>query len=297
MDRLPVGQHSPHLWREHMHQMSRMGSMPTTQDYMPSVQIPDYAQSPLTVIVKNNTTSTIEAGMTHRASCYVPAAPDNNTGELRISPSGGIATIGGTPVTAVDDVPAGGMGEFYCAGIYPARISITSTDSAYRYAWWDQDNEGEIKTSLLGDFYTWPNRWIVEVDGEDDEDWCMVERVPSLSTNASGHVYPQPCQWSGVVKLTSGTLGGDYEWTLAAHAIGGSWTAPANTFSSANTATAKNLAEVYTTGYQSSVPNASIPAGWAALPIVGYVNMTVTFYQGDYRAWFCVQNQFSGACS
>ena len=307
MDRLPVGQHSPHLWREHMHQMSRMGSMPTTQDYMPSVQIPDHAQTPLTMIVKNNTDSTIEAGMTRRAYCYVPPIPNKTYGEFRIggAPQSSTTPFGKT-VTAVHEVPAGGTGEFYCAGVYPARTHHPGPWPHRLYAWCDEDEQdeerlGELKNSYLGEFYVWSSPWYdLDEDGDPIRTWAMVENIRSMSTDAIGSPYPQIAQWSGAAKLVSGTVGGEYTWAAAKHTVGGDWAASTTLFDplrSGNTATAQNLAEVDTDGHTCSVPTASIPAGWGPLPILGFVNMTVTFYQGDYRAWFCVQNQFSGACS
>ena len=305
MDRLPVGQHSPHIWREHMHQMSRMGAMPTGQDYQQSVHIPPSMVTPLTVWVKNRSTEIIKAGMTHRgyvcglqSACSI-GGKDSYLGVGGISPS---TELYGTPLTAVDEVGVGDTGEFYCAGIHPARISITSTDSQFQYAWSDDDDEGELKTSVLGDFFLWEDRWTIEVEeeGEDDEEWCYVERVPMISArqNTPGAM-TNDAQWSGPAKLLAGSVGGTYTWQQAFTSDGADFSYAAGTYalSSTLTSTALNLAEADTNGHVCSVPDASIPAGWAPLPILGYVNMTVGFHQGVYRAWFCVQNQFSGPCS
>ena len=162
MDRLPVGQHSPHLWREHMHQMSRVGSTPTGQDYQSSVHLPHDSGMPLTVIAKNRSSSTIKAGMSQRAYVCGLQASCSIGGADSYLAVGGIASstaLYGRALTAVDDVPAGGHGEFYCAGIHPARISTTSTDAQFQYAWLDDDDMGELKTSVLGDFYIWEDRW------------------------------------------------------------------------------------------------------------------------------------------
>ena len=303
MDRLPVGQHSPHLWREHMHQMSRVGAMPTGQDYQQSVHIPPDVGTPLTVWVKNRSTSTIKAGMTHRgyvcglqSSCVIDGK-DSYLAVGGISPS---TELWGTPLTAVDEVGAGDTGEFYCAGIHPARISITSSSAQFQYAWLDDDAMGELKTSVLGDFFLWEDRWTIEVEGEDDEEWCYVERLPMLSARQSSPgAMPNAAQWSGPAKLLTGSVGGTYTWQQAFTTDGSDFSYSAGTYalSSSLTSTALNLAEADTTGHVCSVPDASIPAGWAPLPILGYVNMNVSFRQGVYRAWFCVQNQFSGACS
>jgi hypothetical protein len=233
-----------------------------------------------------------------QAACVsVDEEPYLSVGGSIVAPDGGFNS---QPLTAVYEVGAGQTGEFYCAGIYPARISITSTDAQFQYAWLDNADTGELKTSVLGEFYVWEDRWTIEVEGEDDEEWCYVERVPMLSSRQSiPGAFTNAVQWSGPAKLLAGSVGGTYTWQQAFTSDGADFSYSAGTFSldSTLTSTALNLAEADTNGHVCSVPDASIPAGWAPLPILGYVNMNVSFYQGVYRAWFFAQNQFSGACS
>jgi hypothetical protein len=271
--------------------------MPTTQDYMPSVQIPDHAQTPLTIMVRNGHTWDIEKGMTYRAIPQTMA-----TGKLELSVNTLLQALGdhGMAVTSVNGVSGGGLGEFYCGGIYPARLNITSTDVEYRWAWLENApaaaTAGQLNTELLGEFYVHGNTWEVEVEGEATENWGYVERMPSMGTTSTSGVLPHVAHWSGPAEITSGSVGGKYSWEFAYEGSSG-WQGASGALTGANTDTAWNLAETSTTGYTASVPNSSIPSGWAPLPTRGIVIMNVTFFQGTYRAWFYSQSQFSGPCS
>ena len=288
LDRLPPGQHSTHLWREHMHQMARVGSTPTVAELMPSVTLGPSTQTPLTIIATNNTGSTIEAGMS--AFPWVKGTQDPGRVQLGGVTSGNF--LKGHAITAVADVPDDAEGEFYCAGIYPARFTPDATLTYPLGLWCDQASPGALKQSYLGDFFSHYDSW----EDSEGNDWTYVSpRYHSLGVHQQ-FSSPFGVAWTGPVFLTSGSVGGTYEWDAADNTNDNWETISGPHFNSTNLAPARNMAEVDTTGHVNSVPSASIPSGWGAVRIQGVVVMYVSFHQGSYTAWFFAQNPILGDC-